>query len=160
MLTENERLRINHERPQYKDERALCIDALKIIQEERGWISDEVIGDVAEYLHLAPAEVEGVATFFNLIYWRRPGQHVILICDSVSCWTLGSKELIDHLQKKLGIKLGQTTPDGMFTLLPAACLGICDKAPAMMIDRELYTELTCQKADEILDSFRKGSRPR
>jgi NADH-quinone oxidoreductase subunit E len=82
------------------------------------------------------------------------GRHIILVCDSVSCWIMGYESMVRHLQERLGIGLGETTADGVFTLLPIACLGACDQAPAMMIDDELYGNLDEKKIDEILASFR------
>jgi NADH-quinone oxidoreductase subunit E len=91
-----------------------------------------------------------VATFYNLIFRKPVGKHVIMVCDSVSCWIMGEERLIDHLQRKLGIKPGETTPDGMFTLLPTVCLGHCDQAPVMMLDGEIIANLTEEKIDEVL----------
>jgi NADH-quinone oxidoreductase subunit E len=156
MLNEQERLEIDQERSHYKDLRALCIDALKIVQRHRGWISDESVHEIASYLNMSDSEVDSVATFFNLIFRRKTGKHVIQICDSVSCWTTGSTDLIRHLQQHLGIRLGETTNDGAFSLIPIACLGACDKAPVMMIDETLYTELTPEKINSILERYRSG----
>ena len=124
-----------------------------MVQRRRGWVSDETVRDVAEILEMTPAEVDGVATFYSLIFRRPVGRHVILICDSVSCWTMGYDAIREHLKAKLGIGLGETSADGRFTLLPASCLGACDLAPVMMIDEELYGNLTPPKVDEILAKY-------
>jgi NADH-quinone oxidoreductase subunit E len=102
---------------------------------------------------MSPAEVDGVATFYSLIFRKPVGRHVILVCDSMSCWLTGYDEIKDHLVYKLGVNLGETTTDGKFTLLPAACLGVCEEAPAMMIDETLYTKLTPSSVDEILGRY-------
>ena len=99
-------------------------------------------------------EVDGVATFYNLIFRRPVGRHVILLCDSVSCWVMGHDAIRDRLQVHLGIGPGETTPDGRFTLLPSVCLGACDRAPAMMIDGELHGELDPGTIDSILAKYR------
>lgn len=132
-----------------------CLDALKIVQGFRGWISDEAVCDIADILECDPGEVDSIATFYNLIYRRPVGKHVILLCDSITCWIMGYETLADYLFKKLSIQFGETTSDGLFTLLPAACLGVCEKAPAMMIDHRVYDNLTVEKVDEIIDFLRE-----
>ena len=155
MLTAEEKKEIEAEFPRYEKKQAVCIEALKIVQRHRGWVSDEILIEVADFLEMAPAEVDAVATFYNLIFRKPVGRHVILVCDSVSCWIMGYERIIQHLQERLGIGLGQTTADGNFTLLPIVCLGACDQAPAMMIDDELYGNLDEEKIDEILANFTK-----
>jgi NADH-quinone oxidoreductase subunit E len=153
MLTEDERREIEREIPRYAQKKAVGPEALKIVQKRRGWVSDESLGAVAELLEMDPAELESVATFYNLIYRRPVGRHVILLCDSVSCWILGSETLGAHLAKRLGVGFGETTADGRFTLLPVCCLGACDHAPAMMIDEDLHGDLDAEKIDEILERY-------
>jgi NADH-quinone oxidoreductase subunit E len=153
MLTEEERQEINRELQHYEQKQAACIEAMKIVQQHRGWVSDESIQDIARLLDMTPDELDSVATFYNLIFRRPVGKHVILICDSVSCWIMGYEDLRQHLTERLGINLGETTPDGQFTLLPMACLGTCDHAPALMIDNDLYQDLDPQKIDQILEKY-------
>ena len=133
--------------------KAASIEALKIVQAHRGWVSDEALGAVARLLEMSPAELDGVATFYNLIFRRPVGRHVILVCDSVSCWIMGYENIADHLKKRLGIDFGETTADGRFTLLPQVCLGACDRAPVMMIDDQLFGELDAERIDRILETF-------
>jgi len=154
MLSEAERHEIEAEIARYPDKRAVCIDALKIVQRHRGWISDESLAEIAAFLDMTPAELDGVATFYNLIFRKPVGRHVILLCDSVSCWIMGYESQREHLRSRLGIEFGQTTPDGRFTLLPIVCLGCCDRAPAMMIDDDLHTGLTPEKIDRALEDYR------
>ena len=153
MLTPEEKAEIEAEAARYERKRSAVIEALKAIQRRRGWVSDEAVRDVAGILEMTPAEVDGVATFYSLIFRRPVGRHVILVCDSVSCWTMGYDAIRGRLQAKLRIGLGETSADGRFTLLPASCLGACDLAPAMMIDEELYGNLTPPKVDEILAKY-------
>ena len=153
MLTEEERREIEAELHQYARKRAVCIDALKIIQRRRGWVSDESIRDLAEFLEMTPDELDSVATFYNLIFRRPVGRRVILVCDSVSCWIMGYDRIREHLTACLGIELGETSPDGEFTMLPVACLGACDHAPTLMINDELYQDLEPQGLDRILESY-------
>ncbi len=133
--------------------KAATIEALKVVQKHRGWVSDDGVKDIAEFLEITPDEVDGVATFYNLVFRRKVGKHVILICDSVSCWILGYKQILDYINNKLGIKFGETTSDGKFTLLPIPCLGTCDHAPALMIDNDLHRDLTPDILDSIIEKY-------
>lgn len=150
MLSDSECHEIEEELSRYPDKQAVCVDALKIVQRHRGWVSDEALKDVAALLEMSPHEVDGVATFYSLIYRRPVGRHVIHVCDSVSCWVMGCGGVCGHLKDKLGIEMGGTTPDGRFTLLPIVCLGVCDEAPAMMIGETTHGKLTIERIDEIL----------
>jgi len=156
-LTEEEIHEIEHEKTHYPYTQAVGLEALKIVQKHQGWVSDESLLAVSEYLDIPPDELEGVATFFNMIFRRPVGKHVILLCDSVACWMLGCDDLQGHITKTLGINYGETTKDNLFTLIPVPCLGACDKAPVMMIDRETYTNLTTKKIDEIIAHYRDGN---
>jgi NADH-quinone oxidoreductase subunit E len=153
MLTTEEQKEIEAEFHRYAQKRAVCVEALKIVQRHRGWVSDEALNEVAEFLDMTPAELDAVATFYNLIFRKPVGKHVILVCDSVSCWIMGHEGILQHLQDRLGIVLGETSSDGLFTLLPIVCLGACDQAPAMMIDDELHGNLDPAKIDEILANY-------
>jgi NADH-quinone oxidoreductase subunit E len=150
MLSETERKRIEEETRHVEHKRAAVSEALMIVQESRGWVSDEGIADIAQALDMSVDEVDGVATFYELVFRRPVGKHVILLCDSVSCWITGEEGIRDHLTRRLGIGFGGTTRDGLFTLLPVGCLGACDQGPAMMIDGELFGNLTPQRVEEIL----------
>ncbi len=157
MLSDAERSEIEAESGRYPNRRALCVDALKIVQRHRGWVSDEGLADVALHLGITLAELEGVATFYNLIFRKPVGQHVILLCDSVSCWIMGYEGVCRHLADRLGIAPGETTADGRFTLLPNVCLGACDHAPVMMIDEAHYQDLDPAKVDQILATYSRMS---
>ncbi len=134
----------------YPDPRAAALDALKIVQRERGWVSDASLAQVAALLGMTTAELDNVATFYNLIFRRPVGRHVILLCDSISCWVMGEPSLRERLRERLGIEMGQTTPDGEYTLLPIACLGTCDHAPALMLDETLHRDLSPEALDRLL----------
>ena len=153
MLTEQEKKEITDELAQVPHKEAASIEALKVVQKRRGWVSDESIGDVASLLGMTPAELDAVATFFNFIYRKPVGRHVVAICDSMVCWSLGYDPLRELLRQKLGIGFGETTPDNRFTLLPAACLGACDRAPAMLVDEDLYGPVTPEMLDGILEKY-------
>jgi NADH-quinone oxidoreductase subunit E len=153
MLSIEERREIEAELAHYPQKQAVCIEAMKIIQRHRGWVSDEAIKDLAALLEMTPDELDGVATFYNLIFRQPVGKHVILLCDSVTCWIMGYDRLRQHLTSRLGIQLGETSPDGRFTLLPIVCLGTCDHAPALMIDNDLHRDLDSTKLDEIVAKY-------
>ena len=154
MLADEEKREIDEELQKYDRKRAAAPEALKIVQKYRGWISNESLDDIARYLGMTTDELDSVATCYNLIFRKPVGRHRIFVCDSVSCWIMGYEQVLSHIQRRLGVEMGQTTTDRRFTLLPIACLGACDKAPAMMVDDDLYVELSPTKVDEILDGYR------
>jgi len=153
MLTVEERREIESELPRYARRQAVCIDAMKIVQRHRGWVSDEAIRDIAAFLDVAPGELDSVATFYNLIFRRPVGRHVILLCDSVSCWIMGYEGVREQIQGRLGVAMGDTTADGRFTLLPIVCLGACDHAPVMMVDDDLIGDLDGAQLGEVLAHY-------
>ncbi len=153
MLTEHEQHEIRAQMALYEQPAAVVPEALKLVQARRGWVADEDVRDVAAFLGVSTAEVESIATFYSLIYRRPVGRHVILLCDSVSCWIMGFRDLRAHLTARLGIGMGETTPDGRYTLFPAVCLGACELAPAMLVDGILHGNLTPERIDEILAGY-------
>lgn len=154
MLTEQEQQEIIAELAHVEHKEAASVEALKIVQRHRRWVSDESIRDIAPLLEMTPAELDAVATFYAFIYRRPVGRHVIQICDSMVCWTTGYESLYGLLAKKLGVGFGGTTQDHRFTLLPASCLGACDRAPAMLVDEELYGPVTPEMLDRILEGYK------
>jgi NADH-quinone oxidoreductase subunit E len=153
MLSEQEIQEIEKAMHSVPHKKAACIEALKVVQEHRKWISDESLKEVATYMEMSPEELDSVATFYNLIFRQPVGRHIILVCDSISCWVMGYEGIRDSLTETLGIKYGETTSDGRFTLLPNPCLGTCDCAPALMIGNDLYRNLSPEKLKEILDKY-------
>lgn len=154
MLTPEEKNEIEHEFKLYPHKQAACIEALKVVQKHRRWVSDESLKDLSEILEMGIEEIDSVATFYNLIYRKPVGKYVILLCDSVSCYVMGYEKILEHLEKTLGIKYGETSADGRFTLLPVPCLGCCDHAPAMMVGPDLHRDLTPAKVDQILADYK------
>jgi len=139
-----------HHAPQKKN---VGIDALKIVQEYNGWVSDDALKEVAEMCEMTYHELDSVATFYNIIFRRPVGRNVIMICDSVTCWIVGYKEILKGLKDRLGIGLGETTEDDRFTLLPFPCLGNCDKAPTFLVNKDLYEHVEVDQLDEILKKY-------
>jgi NADH-quinone oxidoreductase subunit E len=153
MLTDLEKQEINAELSHAATKASASVDALNIIQRHRGWVSDEAVKDVAAVLDMTTDELDAVATFYSFIFRRPVGRHVILVCDSISCWVMGYNPLLDVLKEKLDISFGETTTDKRFTLLPISCLGACDRAPAMMVDEDLYGPVMPEMMDEILGKY-------
>lgn len=150
MLTHEEREEIEAELLKYPNKQAVSIDAMVIVQKHRGWVSDEALNDIGELLGMSTTDLDGVATFYNLIRRKPVGKHVAMICDSVSCWIMGYEQLRDHMCNRLGISMGNTTGDGRLTLLPIVCLGACDHAPTMLVDGELHMDLNQERVDQLL----------
>jgi NADH-quinone oxidoreductase subunit E len=150
MLTVDEKREIAEEQRRYPDRRAACVEALKIVQRSRGWVSDDSLRELAEHLGMTADELDGVATFYNMIFRRPVGRHVIFLCDSVSCWVMGLEALRAQLKQKLNVDFGETSQDRQYTLLPVACLGACDHAPALLLDGELHGDMNAQKLDALV----------
>lgn len=154
MLSEKEIQEINAELVRCLTKHSASVEALRIVQKQRGWVSDESIRETAQFLDMTPAELDAVATFYNFIFRKPVGRHVITVCDSISCWIMGYNPILDMLKARLGISFGETTEDNRFTLLPASCLGACDRAPAMLVDNDLYGPVTPEMIDEILGKYK------
>jgi len=152
-LSDQEISQIDHEVSLVPYKKAAVIEALKIVQKHRGWVSDECVEAIGQHLDMSAAEVDSVATFYNLIFRKPVGRNVILLCDSISCYVMGYKKLQVVLQERLGIRFGETTSDNRFTLLPNCCLGCCDHAPAMMINEDLHKDLKEEDLDKILERY-------
>ncbi len=153
MLTNEERQAVENEVADCECPQSASVEALQALQRLRGWISDEAIRDVAPFVGMTPEELDGVATFYSFVFRRPVGRHLIFLCDSVTCYIMGHENILEHVRQRLGIGMGETTPDNRFTLLPVSCMGLCDRAPAMMIDEDLYGDLDSVKVDEILEKY-------
>ena len=130
--------------------REAAVDVMKELQRHFGWLTDEAVVAAAGVLGLSPLQVEELATFYEMIYRRPVGKRVIHVCDSISCWATGCETLMARIAAFLGVEPGETTADGIFTLLPCACLGMCGDGPAMMVGETLYGRLDPEKAEELL----------
>jgi len=138
---------------QVEHPRELVVDVMFAIQDHYGYLTDEGVQETAGLLGMSALEVEQLATFYTFIYREPVGQYVIHVCDSVVCWMDGYESVRDYLSQKLDIQPGETTADGMFTLLTVCCIGYCDRSPAMLINRKAYGNLTTEKIDEILEKL-------
>lgn len=140
----------------YPERSAASIEALKLIQKHHGWVSDDALSALAELLQCSPEDLDSIATFYNLIFRKPVGRTVIYCCDSVSCWMLGGDDVRERLCARLGIGLGETTPDGAYTLLPSVCLGACDHAPVLMVGERLCQDVTPDSVDALLGDSGSG----
>lgn len=154
MLSDEAKRAIESERDRYHMPRSACIDALRIVQDHHGWISEESIDDVAALLDMPASEVERVATFYDLLFLRPVGRHVALVCDSVSCYIMGCERVEAALRERLGVGFGETTSDDRFTVLPAACLGYCHHAPVVLIGDDLHGDVDPDAIDRLLERYR------
>jgi len=152
MLSRESLDQVNREIAKYPPERksSAVMATLRIAQEEHGWLSVPLMDYVAELLGMRPIQVYEVATFYSMYDLKPVGKHKISICTNVSCMLCGSDAIVKHLEKRLGIKLGETTPDGRYTLKEVECLAACGGGPMFQIGKTYYENLTPQKVDEIL----------
>ncbi|MBV1833467.1 NADH-quinone oxidoreductase subunit NuoE [Novacetimonas pomaceti] len=135
--------------------RGAGVAALRLVQDRFGWISTAHLREVAALLGMSDDDLDGIATYFNLLFRRPVGRHVIMLCDSVSCWIMGREPLCAHLCRTLGIRPGETTADNAITLLPTVCLGHCDHAPAMLVDDTLHGDVDMAALDHLIGTLRE-----
>jgi NADH-quinone oxidoreductase subunit E len=152
-LSDAETAEIEAEVAHLPNRESAAIDALRIVQSHRGWVSDESLQAIAQLLGMSADALDSIATFYNLIYRQPVGRHVLMLCDSVSCYIMGYAGIREALIEKLGIREGETTADGRFTFLPNVCLGACDRAPALMIDEDLIGNIAPEGLDEVLARY-------
>lgn len=135
----------------YPTRMAACIPALHLCQDQNGWVSDEVVDYVARRLDLPPAHVKGVVTFYTLFNQKPVGKHQLWVCRTLPCALRGAGAVLEHCEKRLGIKPGETTADGKVTLRTAECLASCGTAPMVQVDKEYVENLTIESLDKVLD---------
>ena len=156
MLSQETLDQIDHWLAKYPDDQkqSAVMPALRIVQEANGgWLTIPLMDAVANYLQMPPIAVYEVASFYSMYEHKPVGKHKICVCTNISCLLCGSEKIVDHLEQKLGIKMGQTTSDGRFTLKEVECLGACVGAPMFQIGTDYYEHLTPEKIDSILDQL-------
>jgi NADH-quinone oxidoreductase subunit E len=159
MLSRKAKEKIQQLKSRYPQAKSALLPALHLAQREHdGWLSDEVMTEVAEVMDLPPAEVRSVASFYTMFHRRPVGKHLVQVCTNLSCSLLGAEHIVEHLKRALGIEVGETTADGLFTLLEVECLGSCGTAPMMQIDDTYYENLTIERVDEILSQLAEDKR--
>ena len=154
MLSDTERRELEDAVKHYPPQRGATIDALLPIQRRRGWISDDSLLEIAQFLGMTVEDVDSIATFYNLIFRKPVGRHVAFMCDSISCWIKGCEQVQEQIKKLYAVDLGQTTADGRLTVLPIACLGQCERAPAVMIDQDVYGDVTPEQIEQIVEKYK------
>jgi NADH-quinone oxidoreductase subunit E len=152
-LSDAEVLEIQDIYRHFPQKSAACMEGLKVIQKHRRWVSDESVKELGKILDMSPAAIDSIATYYSLIFRRPVGRHVILVCNSVSCWIMGYDKIAAQLKTELTIDYGETTFDDRFTLLAIPCLGTCDHAPAMIINEDLHRDLTAENIEPILQQY-------
>lgn len=154
ILNEEARKEIEQEVQHVPYKAAACIEALKIVQKYHRWVSDEALDELSQILEMSSDDIDSVATFYNMIFRKPVGRNTIHVCNSVTCWMLGYEGISHRLKEKLRLEYGQTTPDDRFTLLPIPCLGTCDHAPALIVNEDLYQDVTIDEIDRIIDKYK------
>ncbi|MFZ5519509.1 MAG: NADH-quinone oxidoreductase subunit NuoE [Candidatus Zhuqueibacterota bacterium] len=155
-FTDTEKKKIAHLKTRYPDSRSLTLPVMWMIQKREGFVSDEAVYLIANELDIPPIWVEEVRSWYSMFTEEKEGKYVLEVCNNITCAIMGSQDIIDYLCKTLHIKVGETTPDGMFTIKTAECLGSCGTAPMMQVDDNYYELLDKAKIDSILDDFRSG----
>jgi NADH-quinone oxidoreductase subunit E len=153
MISQAVREQIQALMSKYPKKRSALIPSLQLAQKEAGYLSKDAICEIARIFELSPSEVYEVATFYTMLYKKPMGKYVIQVCTNISCLLCNAEDIVSRLTGKLGIQLGETTPDGKYTLLEVECLGSCGTSPVMQINEDYYEELTPEKVDRILDSL-------
>jgi NADH-quinone oxidoreductase subunit E len=154
MLSDTERRELEDAVKHYPDKRGAAIDALLTIQRRRGWISDDTLFEIAQFLEITVEDLDSIATFYNLVFRKPVGRHVAFVCDSISCWIKGCEQVQERMKTLYDVDFGQTSPDGRLTVLPIACLGHCERAPALMINQDVYGDVTPEQIEQIVEKYK------
>ncbi len=158
MLSESAKSRIRDLFPRYPEKRSAMLAALRIAQEEHGYVTEEAMADIAVLLEQTPVQVYETATFYTMFSLQPVGKHLIQVCRTLSCALVGADGLVRYLEQKLGIAVGETTSDRLFTLKTVECLAACGAGPMMQINDDYYERLTREKIDRILDDLKRDGR--
>lgn len=153
MLSNSTRQKIDHLIAKYPRARSALIPSLHVVQAETGYLTKEAVAEVADLFHLSPNEVWEVASFYTMFYKKPVGKYVLQVCTNISCMLCDSTEILQHLQKRLQIKAGETTPDGKFTLIEVECLASCGTSPVVQINDDYHENLTTEKLDQIMNGL-------
>ena len=138
----------------YPSKRSAVMPLLYLAQEEYGYCNDDAIREVAELTALDPTEVKSVVGFYTMFFEEKTGTYVIEVCDDLPCALRGADEFVHHCERKLGVRAGQTTPDGKFTLRTVMCIAACDRAPVAQVNREYRYSLTPESFDKMVDDLK------
>ena len=137
----------------YRGQKGALIPVLQKVQEELGYLHEEAISEIANFLGLTKNEVYGVATFYAQFRFERQGEHLVRSCQGTACYVRGGKRILEAMERELGIQPGETTEDYKFSLERVACFGSCALAPVMVMDKTVYGKMTTAKAKQILAEY-------
>jgi NADH-quinone oxidoreductase subunit E len=154
MLNEENQKRIEELRKRYPTSQALVLPVLWMVQEQEGYISEDSMKYVAALLHIPFGHILGVVSFYTMLQKNRIGKHHIEVCTNVSCMLRGSGKILEHIEQRLGISVGETSPDKKWTLSEAECMGSCGTAPMLAIGDEYYENLTLEKIDKLINNLK------
>jgi NADH-quinone oxidoreductase subunit E len=143
----------------YPEPASALLPALKLVQRQYRWVPPEAMSEVGEILGVYPSQVEDVVSFYALFFDRPTGKYVIDVCTNIACHLVGGVQLLEHLEERLGIKSGETTADGLFTLRDAECLAACGTAPVLEVNQEMYENVSPEMADALIERLRSGIGP-
>lgn len=161
LLSEQAYRKIDRELTKFPAEkkRSAILASLTIAQDEKGWVSPEVIEDVANYLGQPPIAVQEVASFYNMLDTKPVGRYKLSVCTNLPCALRGSEEALAHVRKKLGVDLGETTPDGLFTVIEAECMGACGDAPLVLVNnKQMCVRMSEDKLDAMIDLIQQEGK--
>lgn len=158
MITENLRKTIIDLQNKYPEKRSALIPALHLVQNEIGYLPLEAQNEVADLFEIAPSEVNGVVTFYDMFFEEPKGKHIIHVCKNLSCMLRGSDEILGSLCHKLNIGPGGTSADGEFTVIPSECLAACDRAPMMLVDETVVGPVHENDLDKLLLKAKEGGK--
>jgi len=142
----------------YPTKRSALVPMLLFAQDEVGYLSDEVIADLAKRVDLTELEVKNVISYYSMLHTKPMGKYHVQVCTNISCMLRGGEEILDHCRSKLGIGNKQTQPDGLFSLEEVECIGACSWAPAVQVNYAFHENLTPDKMDKVLDDYRKKAK--
>jgi len=143
----------------YEQPRGAVLPVLHLVQAREGYVPLEAEAWVARRLGLSTAQVHGITTFYTMFQTAPRGKYLLQFCTTVSCMLRGSDNVLEHLKRTLGIEEGETTTDGLFTLVTVECLGSCGTAPVMQVNDDYYEDLDIERVDRLLEALRRGERP-
>ena len=155
MVSESLRQKFDELTSKYPVKRSALIPMLLTTQEEIGYLTSESIQFISEYLNIPAIEVYEVITFYSMLRTKPVGKNHIQVCTNISCLLLGGEQMFEHISERLGIKEGETSPDGVFSLIQVECLGACCNAPAMQVNYKYHEDLNIEKVDSILEELRR-----
>jgi NADH-quinone oxidoreductase subunit E len=142
----------------YPTKRSVLVPTLLYAQDESGYLSDEVVAELASRLELTELEVRNVISYYSMLTTKPRGKFNVQVCTNIACMLRGGEELLEHCGQKLGIGHKQTTADGLFSLEEVECIGACSWAPAVQVNYDFHENLTAEKMDKVLESYRQSSR--